>query len=93
MPPPDPRLSKQLDLRLEHLLVQPQIIHDAHAHKLCTGKGRALAVHERAARLAKGVGHRLARVRGMVLSEVREVVLPPGETGVRVERRDVCREH
>ncbi|RSH83622.1 hypothetical protein EHS25_005526 [Saitozyma podzolica] len=93
MQPSRPLLDKVLGVGAEHAVVQGDVVDGANPKKLGARERRALAIHERPARLAKAVGHAPSRRRRFVLAKCREVILTPGEARVRVERGEVGREH
>lgn len=93
MPPVDTAVSEDLDLRLELGLMQVEVVDGADSHVALAGKNLAPAVHERAASLAKAVGHLGSRSRRLVVAPASEVVLATDELEVGVFDGEVGGEH
>ena len=84
---------KDLNLGLQHRIVQTMIINDPSSHEPSPGRDGTSAEHERPTCLAKRIGHGFARRGRLVLRKDGEVVFTSYETGVGVERGKVGREH
>lgn len=93
MPPVDTVISEELDLGLELGFVQVEIVNGANSHVALVGGNLAPAVHERAAGLAKAVGHFGSRSRRLVVAPASEVVLATDELEVGVVDGEVGGEH
>lgn len=73
--------------------MQTEIVHGANTHDAHPGESLPDAVHERATRRAKVVGHLVSRGDGLRLSERLEVLAAAQILQVRVGDREVGREH
>lgn len=93
MPPVDTAIGEDLDLGLELGFVKIEIVNGADSHVALAGEILAPAVHERAAGLAKGVGHFGSRSGCLVVAPASEVVLAPNELKVGVLDGEVGGEH
>jgi hypothetical protein len=93
MPPVHTAVGENLDLRLELSLVQLEVVNGAGSHVAVLREARAPAPDERAAGLAKAVGHCGSRSRRLVVSPSGEVVLATVEFEVGVVDGEVGGEH
>lgn len=93
MPPVHTAVSKDLDLRPELGFVQVEIVNGSDSHVALVGEDLAPAVHERAAGLAKAVGHFGSRSGCLALAPASEVVLATDELEVGVVDGEVGGEH
>lgn len=93
MPPIHTTVSVDLDLRLELGFVQVEIVHCANSHVAVVREEFAPAIHERAAGLAKAVGHFGSRSRCLTLAPASDVVLATNELEVGVVDGEVGGEH
>lgn len=75
MPPIHTAVSEDLDPRLELGFVQVEIVHGADSHVAVVREEFAPAIHERAAGLAKAVGHFGPRSGCLALAPASDVVL------------------
>lgn len=93
MPPIHTAISEDLGLRLELGFVQVEIVHGADSHVAFVREEFAPAIHERAACLAKAVGHFGSRSRCLALAPASDIVLATNVLEVRVVDGKVGGEH
>lgn len=93
MEPAHSILGELLDPGFQLGLVQMEIVHGADAQDAHPGKAGPDAIHERAARGAKVVGHGLARGDAALLAKGLEVVAAARVLEVLVRDGEVGREH